>query len=350
MRGDDSRKVISISGDAAPVALYVRQEYRSMVFNSSLIAEIDEIAGSPSFWVDPEDPSLERKALQDAEILFCTWGTPVMDTAFLDAIPALKAIFYAAGSPKGFFTPEVAERGIVVSCAQSANAIPVIEYSVSTILLSLKRVWQCMRESHRYRSFTKPEATATGAYQSTVGLVSLGMIGRGVALALARHDVRVIAYDPFVTPEKAEAIGVELVSLERLFAESDVVSLHPPLIPSTSGMVGRDLLRLLKSRATLVNSSRGAVIRQSELCETLRQRPDLTAVLDVTDPEPPDIDSPLWDLPNVFLTPHLSGSLGGECLRMARFMVDEFRRYRRGIPLLHRFEGERISEPRAAYA
>lgn len=319
----------------ASVALYVLPEYRDLVFSPTLVSEIGEIAGSPAVWVDPGQSFLGRQILKEAEILFCSWGTPRMDAPFLDALPNLKAVFYAAGAPGYFLTREFFDRGVTVTCAQAANAIPVIEFSTSVILLSLKRVWACMRETHQSRSWNKPERIVAGAYHSTVGLVSLGAIGRGVAKTLAGHDLKVLAYDPFVTERQAEECGAELVSLERLFSESDVVSLHAPLMPATTGLIGADLLDRMKMRATLVNTARGAIVRQAEMCEVLRRRPDLSAVLDVTDPEPPEFDSPLWDLPNVFLTPHSSGSLGGECLRMARFMVDEFRRYACGIPLLH---------------
>jgi len=319
----------------SPVALFVRPEYRDLVFSQSLVSEIDEIAGCPGEWVDPEEAARGRRVLEEAKVLFCSWGMPRMDAEFLESTPNLRAVFYAAGAPHYFLTSEVFDRGIVVSCAQAANAVPVIEFSTSVILLSLKRVWMCMRETHRDRSWNKPERTVAGAYQSTIGLVSLGFIGRGVARALSRHDLRVLAYDPFISPEEAAKCGAELTSLERVFSESDVVSLHTPLGPSTTGLIDGRLIERMKSRATLVNTARGEVICQTELCEVLRARPDLSAVLDVTDPEPPEVDSPLWDLPNIFLTPHSSGSLGGECLRMSRFMVDEYRRYSRGIPLLH---------------
>ncbi len=318
------------------VAMMVRPEYRDLVFSESLISEIEQIAGRSVIWVDPEDGVLTQTMLRDVDVIFASWGTPIMDSAFLEAAPRLKAVFYAAGSPNAFLTPEFFDREITLSCAQSANAIPVVEFSTSVILLSLKRVWLSMRETHRDRSWIKPERTVAGAYQSTIGLISLGLIGRGVAAALSRHDLKVLAYDPFVSQEEALRYGAEMTSMEQIFSESDVVSIHSPLIPSTRGMIGESLLQRMKPRATLVNTARGGVIRQNELCDFLRQRTDVSAVLDVTEPEPPNIDSPIWDLPNVFLTPHSSGSLGRECQRMARFMIDEFRRYTRSTPILHR--------------
>jgi len=319
-------------GAPLATALLVRQEYRNVVFSPALVAEIDLLAGAPARWVDPTDLAAGRDALAEAEILFATWGTPQMDEAFLDAIPHLKAIFYAAGSPKAFLTPTVFERGITVCTAAAANAVPVADFTVGAIVLSLKQVWQTMRTTRLHRSWIKPEPQAAGTYQARVGLVSLGAIGRRVAQALAAFDLQVLAYDPHMSPDDAQSLGAKPASLEEIFATCDVVSLHTPLLDSTTGMIGRALIASMKPHATLINTSRGGVIRQAELCEVLRERPDLTAVLDVSDPEPPESDSSVWDLPNLFLTPHISGSLGPECLRMGRYMVDEFQRMRRDVP------------------
>jgi phosphoglycerate dehydrogenase-like enzyme len=337
---DDSSRISGArrrSGDLEPVstALLVREEFRNMVFSRSLIEEIGELAGAPAKWIDPEHIADGRETLAEAEVLFATWGTPKMDEAFLDAAPRLKAILYAAGSPKSFLTPEVFERGITVCTAAAANAIPVAEFTVSSIILSLKRVWQTMRETHLQRSWIKPEFQAAGTYGSRVGLISLGAIGRLVAGMLATFDLEVLAYDPHISPEDARALGVKPASLPEIFASCDVVSLHTPLLASTTGMIDRSLLTRMKPNATLINTSRGGIICQDHLCQVLRDRPDLTAVLDVTEPEPPSPTSPLWELPNVFVTPHISGSIGPECLRMGRYMVDEFQRLLRGEPFRH---------------
>jgi phosphoglycerate dehydrogenase-like enzyme len=322
----------AVAESKLPTALLVRKEYRNVVFSPALIAEIDLLAGAPARWIDPEHISEGLDVLAEAEVLFATWGTPLMDEAFLEAAPRLKAIFYAAGSPKAFLTPGVFARGITVCISAAANAVPVADFSVSAILLSLKQVWQTMRTTRLERSWIKPEPQAAGTYQSRVGLVSLGMIGRRVAQMLTRFDLEVLAYDPHISAEDALALGIKSASLEEIFATCDVVSLHTPLLPSTTGMIGRALFASMKPNATLLNTSRGGIIRQPELCEVLRERPDLTAVLDVCEPEPPEQDSLVWELPNLFLTPHISGSLGPECLRMGRFMVDEFQRMRRGVP------------------
>jgi phosphoglycerate dehydrogenase-like enzyme len=169
------------------------------------------------------------------------------------------------------------------------------------------------------------------------------MVGRQVRERLRPFDLRVVAYDPFVTSEEARTLDVDLVSLEDLFESSDVVSLHTPWLPETEGMSLGSHLASMKGNATLINTSRGAVVQEAEMVEVLRERPDLWAVLDVTHPEPPEPDSPLHALPNVVLTPHIAGSLGRECRRMGRLVVDELRRYVEGEPLRHEVTSDRAA-------
>jgi phosphoglycerate dehydrogenase-like enzyme len=173
-----------------------------------------------------------------------------------------------------------------------------------------------------------------GAYMSTVGVVSLGMIGRHLCRLLKAFDINVLAYDPFAGEAEEKEFGVRLTSLEEIFEVSDVVSLHTPWLPVTENMITGDLIRSMKKNAALVNTARGAIINQPEMIKVLRdERPDLTAVLDVTHPEPPSADCELFDLDNVVLTPHIGGAMHTECYRMARFMVEEIDRYIAGEPL-----------------
>src|SRR5690606_8819626 len=114
---------------------------------------------------------------------------------------------------------------------------------------------------------------------------------------------------------------------------SDVVSLHSPWLPETVGMITGDHFRQMKPYASFINTARGAIIREAEMIAVLQDRPDLTALLDVTYPEPPAPGSPLYTLPNVVLTPHIAGSMDMECRRMGRYMVDELQRFLHDEPL-----------------
>jgi phosphoglycerate dehydrogenase-like enzyme len=220
-----------------------------------------------------------------------------MDAAFLKVAPNLRVVLYGAGSIRRVATPALWDRGVHI----------------------------------------------TSAYGTTVGLVSLGMVGRLVRERLRPFDLRVVAYDPYVTPEESHVLGVDLMSLEDLFASSEVVSLLTPLLPETKGMILGSHLASMKHNATLSNTSRGAVVREAEMVEVLEERPDLWAVLDVTYPEPPEPNSRLYDLSNVVLTSHIAGSLGSECRRMGRLVVDELRRYVAGEPLKHEITRERAA-------
>jgi phosphoglycerate dehydrogenase-like enzyme len=280
--------------------------------------------------------------LAEAEVILSGWGAPAMDGGFLAAAPNLRVVLYGAGSIRRVATPAFWERDLRITSAYAANAVPVSEYALTVILFSLKRGWHFAFSAQREKALPR-QGQVSGAYGSTVGLVSLGMVGRLVRERLRPFDLRVVAYDPFVTPEEAHVLGVDLMSLEDLFASSDVVSLHVPLLPETEGMILGSHLASMKRNATLINTSRGAVVREAEMVEVLGERPDLWAVLDVTPPEPPEPDSRLFDLPNVVLTPHIAGSLGNECRRMGRLVVDELRGYVAGEPLKHEITRERAA-------
>lgn len=281
--------------------------------------------------LDGETWQNHPKLLAETDYILGTWGVPRIDADFLARTPRLKGLFYGAGTVKGFVTPEFFARRLVLSNANQANAIPVAEYAAATILLSLKRFWQHSRQTKQSRSWKK--LPVPGAWRSVVGLVSLGAVGKGTAERLRRYDVEVLAFDPFATAEQAKAMGVRLCSLDEIFRTSDVVSLHTPWLPETENLVAGAQLRLMKPGATLLNTSRGAIINEPELCQVLTERPDLTAILDVTYPEPPAAESPLFTLENVILTPHISGSLDGEVARMGQWMADELIRHLDGRPL-----------------
>lgn len=271
--------------------------------------------------------------LAKADVIFSSWGMAVIDEAFLAAAPRLKAVFYGAGTVKGFVTEAFWQRPIVLCSAWGANAVPVSEYTLAAILFALKHTFAFNRRVRQDKAYP-PRWAVPGAYGSKVGLVSLGMIGRLVCERLKPFDVSLLAYDPFVSDADAAALGVARTGLDDIFRECDVVSLHTPWLKETEGLITGARLASMKRGATFINTARGAVVREAEMIEVLERRPDLTAVLDVTYPEPPAADSPLYTLPNVFLTPHIAGSMDNECRRMGRYMVDEFDRYLAGQPLL----------------
>lgn len=274
-----------------------------------------------------------REVLSGTELILSSWGAPVLDEEFLAAAPKLEAIFYGAGSIRGFATDAGWDRGIRITSAYAANAVPVAEFTVSQIIFCLKRGWFMIEAAKDPESWVN-KVPMPGAYETKVGIISLGMIGRLVCEMLKSYDVEVLAYDPYADDSVFEELGAQRVaSLEEIFTQSDIVSLHAPWLPATEGMIDGRLLALLKENASFINTSRGALVREPEMIEVMRTRPDLTAVLDVTWPEPPPSDSPLFELPNIIITPHIAGSMHLECRRMGQYMVDELTRYLNGDPM-----------------
>jgi phosphoglycerate dehydrogenase-like enzyme len=298
------------------------------------------VAGLVDLVAPSQTPATLRSGpavLERAQVIMSSWGMPTVDGKFLSRAPALEAIFYAAGSVKAFATPELWARGVRVTCAQAALAKGVADYACAAVVLGLKGVWRLAAEARRDRSWPSYEGV-NGAWGATAGVVSLGFTGRLVAQRLASLGVEVLAFDPFVAPAQAEALGVKLTGLEDLFSRSQAVSVHAPLLPATEGMVTGALLRQLPWGAVLVNTARSAVVRQDELIEVLGHRPDLTAVLDVTTPEPLPPGSPLFSMHNIVLTPHIAGTVGHERRRLGQAMVRELRRYVAGEPLKHEID------------
>ena len=279
---------------------------------------------------------------RQAEAIFSGWGMARIDEEFLSFFPRLKVVFYGSGTIRSFSTDAMWDRGIRVTTSAKANAESVVEFTVAQILLSMKRMWSQAR-AMRGEGADPFSGPAPGNAGSTVGLISLGVIGRLVAERLMTYQHRVIAYDPFIAPEIAESLNIKLVSLEELFERSDVVSCHTPLLETTCDMLQRAHFSSMKAGATFINTARGGVVDEVAMCEVLKERKDLFALLDVTNPEPPGPDSPLRRLPNVLVTPHIAGCLGPECRRMGQLMVDELDRYLAGQPLLYELDRERAA-------
>lgn len=318
---------------AKPSAAFIlRTDAFERIYGDELRAEVAQLLTLVAPPLTSEQVKADPSLLAECEVLLSGWGAPLLDEAFLAAAPRLRLFLYGAGSVRGCVTDAVWTRNIRVCTAVTGNAVPVAEYTLALILLGLKRFWQ---QAEAYRSGVKRAIQMAGGYGSTVGLVSLGTIGRLVCERLKPFDINVIAYDPFIKPAQARELGVELVSLDDVFSRADVVSLHIPNLPETRGMITGAHVAAMRPDAVLINSARGAVVREEELVATLAQRPDLWAVLDVTVGETLRADAPLMRLPNVIRTPHIAGSQGAECRRMGRYMVDDLRRYLAGEPLVY---------------
>jgi phosphoglycerate dehydrogenase-like enzyme len=277
--------------------------------------------------------------LEGAEILLTGWGAPRVAARALDLMPRLRAVVHAAGSVKFLIAPEVFERGIQVTTSADANAVPVAEFTFATIVYAAKRADRFARAYHAHRDGGQRgdvglPPDAIGANDITVGIVGASRVGRRVLDLLKHLSVDVLITDPYLSRADAEALGTVKTTLDDLMARSDIISLHAPALPETKHLIGRDQLAVMRDNAVLINTARGALIDTEALIDELRSG-RIEAVLDVTDPEPLPADSPLFELPNVRLTPHIAGALGNEVPRLLQQAIGEIERLAAGQPLSH---------------
>jgi len=275
-----------------------------------------------------------RQALAQAQVLITGWGAPVLSDADLDGAPQLRYVLHAGGQGSAILPPSARERGIQVSNAGWVNAVPVAEFTVAMVVLANKQAFRARRLYRERRAHIDREAEfpQAGNLGKVVGIVGASRIGRIVIERLGLMDLDLQVFDPYMTPADAVRLGVRQVSLDALMSTSDVVTLHPPLNASTAGMITGRHLRLLRDGATLINTSRGAIIDQEALVRELATG-RIEAILDVTDPEVLPADNELYTLPNAFLTPHISGSMGTEIRRLGQHVATELERITLGEPL-----------------
>lgn len=283
------------------------------------------------------DHSGLRANLAETEILVTGWGVPRIDAAALALMPRLRLIAHAAGTVKHFVGDEVFRRGVLVTNAVTANAVPVAEFTVAAILFANKRVmtFRDLYQEERVGLRTHPlMASDLGNYDKVVGIIGASRIGLKTIELLQHFDLHVLLYDPYVTEEQARTLGVELVGLDELMARSDVASLHAPALPSTQQMIDARRLALLPDGATFINTARGSIVDEAALTRELVSG-RIRAVIDVTEPDVLDASSPLYELPNVLLTPHIAGAVGTERERLGTLVVNEVERFVRGERLNH---------------
>jgi phosphoglycerate dehydrogenase-like enzyme len=300
---------------------------------------LDRLAGLTTpgapVWTDDLDAPELRERLASVEILLTGWGAPQLNAERLSRMPKLRAMFHCAGTIRSLVTEAFWARGIVASNVADANAIPVAEYTLAAIIFAGKKApflamdARTSREDWGYVG-RRGELSNRGR---TIGIVGFSRVGRRVVSMIQQlESVTCLVADPYADPLDVADAGGTLVPLAELLPRVDVLSLHAPALPSTLHMIGAAELAALPDHATIINTARGSLIDTAALeQECLAGR--MSAILDVTEPEPLPASSVLYDLPNVMITPHIAGSLGSELHRMTDAALDELERYVSGREL-----------------
>ncbi len=282
-----------------------------------------------------------------ADVILTGWDSPPITDPMLDAAPGVRAIIHAAGSIKPFIPQSVWRRGIRIASCNDALGIGVAETTLGMIIAGLKGFFPSaeVTRSGGWQSelLAHPGFRVRELYEVTIGIIGASRVGRHVIRLLKGFEVNVLLSDPLVDAEEARALGVTLVPLEELMSQSDVVSLHAPALESTRGMLGAHQLALMKDGAIFVNTARGMIVDEEALTREL-QSGRIWAFLDVTSPEPPVDGHPLRQLPNVILTPHISGALANGCLRMGRSAVEQVLEFARGELMHGEITADRLAQ------
>jgi len=304
--------------------------------------------------VDGTDRPALLAALADAAAVLVRSATQV-DAEAIAAAPHLQVVARAGVGLDNVDIKAATAAGVMVVNAPTSNVISAAELTVAHIL-SLARHVPAAHAALSQGQWKRSAFTGVELYEKTVGIVGLGRIGALITARLQAFGVRVVAFDPYVTPARAQQLGVTLLGLDELLAQSDFVTIHMPKTPETTGMIGLEQLRAMKPTAFVVNVARGGLVDEGALLEALTSGEIAGAGLDVFSSEPPT-DHSLLGLPNVVVTPHLGAStheaqekagvsvarsvrlaLGGElvpdAVNVAGGVIDPY--VRPGIPLLEK--------------
>src|SRR5262252_2149340 len=243
--------------------------------------------------------------LSDADALIVRSATRVT-AELLDKAPRLRVVGRAGVGIDNIDLEEATRRGVLVMSTPGGNAVSVAEHTFA-LLLALARQVPRLDAAIREGRWEKSSAAGTELRGKTLGLIGLGRIGSEVAVRAEAFDMRVLGYDPYISEAAAREVQVELVPLERLLAESDFVSLHTALSPSTQNLINEANIQKMKSGARIINAARGELVDEAALAEALKSGRLSGAAVDVFAEEPPK-NSPLVGLPTVIATPHVAGS------------------------------------------
>ncbi|KEI43038.1 phosphoglycerate dehydrogenase [Saccharopolyspora rectivirgula] len=255
--------------------------------------------------VDGTDRSALLEAVADADALLVRSATKV-DAEVLAAASKLKVVARAGVGLDNVEVPAATERGVMVVNAPTSNIVSAAEHAVALLLAVARNVARA-DASLRSGEWKRSAFTGVEINGKTIGIVGLGKIGQLVAQRLAAFGTKLIAYDPYVSPARAAQLGIELVSLDQLLERSDAITVHLPKTAETLGLIGAEELKKTKPGVIIVNAARGGLIDEDALVDALRSGHVGGAGIDVFKTEP-TTSSPLFELDNVVVTPHLGAS------------------------------------------
>ena len=279
-----------------------------ILVSDKLAPEGVEILKKEGFQVDVETgltPQELQEKIEDYDALVIRSATKVTKE-ILHAAKKLKVVGRAGVGVDNVDIVEATKRGVMVMNTPMGNTVSAAEHALA-LILSLSRNVPQAHCSLKGKKWEKKKFLGTEVYGKTLGIIGLGRIGTHLARIAQGVGMKVIGYDPFLAKDKGENLGVELTTLDDLFKRADYISVHTPLTAQTKHLIGEKQFKLMKKKARIVNCARGGIIDEQALYKALQENQIAGAALDVFEKEPP-LDSPLLDLDNFVVTPHLGAS------------------------------------------
>ncbi len=243
--------------------------------------------------------------LKNYDALIIRSGTTVT-AKVLSKTTRLKIIGRAGVGVDNVDIPAATSKGIIVMNTPDANTLSTCEQTIALIMAAARNTPQA-NASLKAKKWDRNKLTGIELYGKTLGVIGLGRIGTEVAKRMMSFGMKIIGYDPFVTKEKADALGIELMSVAELIKKADIITVHVPKTKDTKGLIGKEQIETMKPNVILINCARGGIIEEQALYEAVKSGRVMRAALDVFEKEPP-FDSPLLELDNVIVTPHLGAS------------------------------------------
>ncbi len=324
------------------VAVAIGRSHYPRMFSDAAWAELEsfaEVRHHPGDEPAGHDDLVTLLAGVDAVIT--SWGVAQLDAEVMAAATDLRAMAHMGSSVKRFVSDAFWERDPHLTSAGITLARDVAETTLGLMIVGMKRIWPLGRHVAGGGWRDGPvwdRWQARELVRKQVGIVGASNVGRHVIRLLEPFEVDIVVADPFLTDADAAELGVERVELPELLSRADVLSLHAPANPATHHMIDAAGLALMKDDALIVNTARGDLIDEEALIAEL-SRGRFFAFLDVTEVEPPPLDSPLRRLDNVVVTPHIAGCIEN-CNRMGELAVEELRRFFSGEPPVYRITRE----------
>lgn len=314
------------------IALIMDPGTRKMVINEKTIERMRKI-GEVVMNEGGTEPEHVKELMKDATIAVTSWGNKPIDEDILSVCPNLKLVVHAAGSVKPVVSDALWEKGVRVSSSAPMLSMGVSETALGFTISASKNFYNLNANLHN-GGWSEGKGDIRELYDLTVGVISGGWAGRHYIELLKPFQLRVLLYDPFISEEKAAAMGAEKATFEEILEQSDIISIHAPSIPETYHMFNRETLAKMKKDAVLINTARGSIIDETALYEHMKAGNLKYACLDVYDPEPPAADNPLRTLPNVIMTPHLAGLANNGLKKVGQHAAEEIEKFLRGEPML----------------